>query len=131
LVGPQEQAGVLRARVPERPDAADRDVGQPGNLDPRRGPAPTAAHQALHPDPELPDGERQARQDHELRVVAARDVVVLRPIDGEVVPPGGLLVRGPAVGEAWPWAVMLETHEPSPSRCIAPSSTSTGTNPAS
>ena len=38
-------------------------------------------------DPELPDGERRARQHHELHEVAALDVLVLRPVDRKVLPP--------------------------------------------
>ena len=42
----------------------------------------------------LADDERQARQHQELHEVAARDVVVLRPVDREVASPARLLLHG-------------------------------------
>ena len=41
----------------------------------------------LHADPELPDGERQAGQDHELGEIPPGDVMILRPIDREILSP--------------------------------------------
>ena len=48
----------------------------------------------LAADPDLAERERGARQHQELHEVAALDVVILRPVDREVLPPGRLRVGG-------------------------------------
>src|SRR5262245_32982187 len=65
-----EHAIVLRAGVRERQHATDGDRvhgRDPPNLRHATAPAP----QVLHDDPELPDGEGQACEHHELHEVAA------------------------------------------------------------
>src|SRR3954453_23443489 len=102
----------MPARVVEREDAADRDVAR--FRDPPDGrPTPAPTQQALEPDRELADEERQAGQHQELGVIAPRDVVVLGRVDREVVPPGWLLGPGPAVGEVPPPVALLDAHVPS------------------
>jgi len=63
----------------------------------RRLPAPPA-YEVLHDDPELADDESEAGQDQELREVATCDVMILRPINWEVLAPLGLFRMWTAVG---------------------------------
>src|SRR5690606_33932227 len=51
-----------------------------------------AREESLEHDPQLPDGERSARQHDEFDQLAPRHVVVLGPVDGEVAPPSGLVL---------------------------------------
>src|SRR5581483_1443496 len=74
-----------------------------------------APQQTLEPDPHLPDDERQAGQAEELDEVAPGDVVVLRPVDGEVVPPGRLRRRVAAVGRGGLLLVAQSAHGTAPS----------------
>ena len=46
----------------------------------------------LNADPHLADRERGARQHQELHEVATLDVQILRPVDGEILSPGGLCI---------------------------------------
>src|SRR6185437_4092297 len=52
----------------------------------RRRAAMSSPH-VLHPDPELPDDERRAGEHHELGEIPPRDVMILRPVDREILPP--------------------------------------------
>src|SRR5262249_13149568 len=65
----------------------------------RRLPAPLRKI-ILDKNPELSDDERNARQHHEPREIAPRDIVVLRPIDRKIPPPSGLLALRLAVGRS-------------------------------
>jgi hypothetical protein len=51
----------------------------------------------LNDNPDLPDHKGKAGENHELREVAPRDVVILRPVDGKVLSPGWLLTERTSV----------------------------------
>ena len=59
--------------------------------------AAVPAPPVLQADPQLAQRERGAREHHELHEVAALDVLILRPIDREVLAPGGLRLGGASI----------------------------------
>ena len=91
-VEPHQHAGIVLAGVAKHERAADGDVVD--RRDARRlgGLSAAPPPPVLHGNPELAHGERAAGEHQELHEIAALDVVVLRPVDREVLPPGGLLL---------------------------------------
>src|SRR5436190_9932336 len=87
-----QNAAVGGLRIEKRDRATDRNVREARNLFQFWRPA-AAPEPVLGGDPELPRGERKTRQDHELHEVAARDVEILRRVDGKIAPPFRLLAE--------------------------------------
>src|SRR6266508_1940260 len=92
-----QQALIVLFGISEDQRLADLQFVEFGDLPDRRAPAPPA-YEVLHDDPELADDEGETGQDHELREVATRDVMVLRPVNREVLAPLGLFRKRTAVG---------------------------------
>src|SRR5262245_42498972 len=88
-----EQTRLVFVGIGERDCATDYDVvGRCDALNRERTTLPPKP--VLNADPELTNSERRAREHHELHEVAALHVEILRPVDREVLPPGGLRLVG-------------------------------------
>src|SRR5438132_12133368 len=94
---PKQQAGIVLPRIVKRKHRADRDLVQGRNRLMGRLLA-TPAKPVLNPDPDLPDDKGETGQNHELGEVPPGHVMILWPIDGEIVSPRRLLFLTPAVG---------------------------------
>src|SRR6266545_5559814 len=92
-----QQTLVMLFGISEDQRLADLQVVEFSDLPNRRLAAPPT-HEVLRDDPELADDESETGQDHELREVAPRDVMVLRPVNREVQAPLGLFRKRTAVG---------------------------------
>ena len=99
LVRPQQQARPAGGRIVERPYRADGDFIDLGDRQHRRRPRP-AAQQVPDGDAELADAERRAGQHEEAREGAARHVLVLRRVDGEILRQAGCCAAGRPSGAA-------------------------------
>src|SRR5690349_1129394 len=81
--------GIGKADRPANGDVRDGDDPQDGRL------SSTGAIPVLCGNPDLPNGEGGARQDHVLQEVPSLDVQILRPVNREVLAPRRLrLWRG-------------------------------------
>src|SRR5262249_9684424 len=80
-------------------------------------------------DPALPDHKRQAGQHQVLGEIAPGDVMVIRPVDGKILPPGWLLGQRPAIGTRGHLVVIGRAHYSSSSNSEA-ASRSSGILPA-
>src|SRR5262249_43514381 len=92
-----EQTRIVIAGIVEDQSAADREVVDRGDAARRQGIA-AFSKPVLDRNPELAGREGAADQHHELHEVTALDVLVLRPVDREVVPPRRLRVERRAIG---------------------------------
>src|SRR6266508_4515084 len=97
MTGAQETLLVRLFGISEDQRLADLQFVEFSDLPDRRLAAPPT-HEVLRDDPELADDESETGQDHELREVAPRDVMVLRPVNREVQAPLGLFRKRTAVG---------------------------------
>src|SRR5215510_14766649 len=97
LARTHQQTLVALFGISEDQRLADLQFVEYGDLPDRRLSAPPS-YEVLHDDPELADDESEAGQDQELREVATRDVMILRPINREVLAPLGLFRKWTAVG---------------------------------
>src|SRR5262249_19479681 len=89
-----EKAAVLGPRVAEDLHATDGHVGHAG--DRNDGELLLPREEALHEDPEVARGHREARQDQELRELAAVHVALVGRVDRQLLAPEGLALRAHA-----------------------------------
>ena len=93
---PNEHTRIVFARVVEDHGTADgqrSQAGDPASL----GQTEAPAKPVLAGDPELADGQREAREHQELHEVAALDVLILRPVDRKILAPRRLQLGRPEI----------------------------------